>query len=162
MVARLVRAVMATLRGIGAAVRARPGTALAVVGGVLALHVFLPPLVLTVTRTPWTYFAFNPWLARLPDYLVSSVPLEQTLAFPSRVALFWFTADGPYGFPEWGFAVDTMDLARFLAMSLLVGGYVGLVLYRRQRGRLIGWQSAPSGPGGVTGALPGGLGFCTG
>src|SRR2546425_150842 len=46
MVARLVRAVMATLRGIGAAVRARPGTALAVVGGVLALHVFLPPLVL--------------------------------------------------------------------------------------------------------------------
>src|SRR2546422_180806 len=66
MVARLVRAVMATLRGIGAAVRARPGTALAVVGGVLALHVFLPPLVLTVTRTPWTYFAFNPWLPRLP------------------------------------------------------------------------------------------------
>src|SRR5436309_11074067 len=47
MVARLVRAVMTTLRGIGAAVRARPGTALAVVGGVLALHVFLPPLVLT-------------------------------------------------------------------------------------------------------------------
>src|SRR5881296_1605089 len=100
MVARLVRAVMTTLRGIGAAVRARPGTALAVVGGVLALHVFLPPLVLTVTRKPWTYFAFNPWLARLPDYLVSSAPLEQKLAFLSRVALFWFTADGPYGFPE--------------------------------------------------------------
>ncbi len=117
LVARLVRAVIATLRGIGAAVRARPGTALAVVGGVLALHVFLPPLVLTVTRKPWTYFAFNPWLARLPDYLVSSVSLEQKLDFLSRVALFWFTADGPYGFPEWGFAVDTMDLAPRAAWS---------------------------------------------
>src|SRR5437899_4152479 len=149
MAARLVGAVMTTLRGIGAAVRARPGTALAVVGGVLALHVFLPPLVLTVTRKPWTYFAFNPWLARLPDYLVSSAPLEQKLAFLSRVALFWFTADGPYGFPEWGFAVDTMDLARFLAMSLLVGAYAALVLYRRERGVREAGRAAPSHAGGV-------------
>ena len=153
---------MATLRGIGAAVRARPGTALAVVGGVLALHVFLPPLVLTVTRTPWTYFAFNPWLARLPDYLVSSVPLEQKLDFLSRVALFWFTADGPYGFPEWGFAVDTMDLARFLAMSLLVGAYAALVLYRREQGRLDGWRATTSRAGGIVGAFAGVLGLSTG
>src|SRR3989442_2239013 len=96
MVARLVRAVMASLQGIGAAVRARPGTALAVVGGVLALPVFLPPLVLTVTRKPWTYFAFNPWLARLPGYLVSRVSLEQKLDFLSRVRLFWVNPDGPY------------------------------------------------------------------
>jgi hypothetical protein len=162
MVARLVRAVMATLRGIGTAVRARPGTALAVVGGVLALHVFLPPLVLTVTRTPWTYFAFNPWLARLPDYLVSSVPLEQKLDFLSRVALFWFTADGPYGFPEWGFAVDTMDLGRFLAMSLLVGAYFALVLYRREQGRLAGWRAGTSRAGGIVGAFAGVLGLSTG
>src|SRR5437879_8964341 len=162
MVARLVRAVMATLRGIGAAVRARPGTALAVVGGVLALHVFLPPLVLTVTRTPWTYFAFNPWLARLPDYLVSSVPLEQKLDFLSRVALFWFTADGPYGFPEWGFAVDTMDLARFLAMSLLVAAYAALLLYRRERGVRGAGRAAPSHAGGVVGAVVGVLGLSTG
>jgi hypothetical protein len=162
MVARLVRAVLATLRGIGAAVRARPGTALAVVGGVVALHVFLPPLVLTVTRKPWTYFAFNPWLARLPDYLVSSVSLEQKLAFLSRVALFWFTADGPYGFPEWGFAVDTMDLARFLAMSLLIGAYAALVLYRREQGRLAGWRATTSRAGGIVGAFAGVLGLSTG
>ena len=153
---------MATLRGIGAAVRARPGTALAVVGGVLALHVFLPPLVLTVTRTPWTYFAFNPWLARLPDYLVSSAPLEQKLAFLSRVALFWFTANGPYGFPEWGFAVDTMDLARFLAMSLLVGAYAALVLHHREQGRLAGWRATTSRAGGIVGAFAGVLGLSTG
>src|SRR2546428_13509426 len=95
MVTRLVRAVMASLRGIGAAVRARPGTALAVVGGVLALHVFLPPLVLTVTRKPWTYFAFNPWLARLPGYLVSTASPQPKLALLSRVARLWFTPDGP-------------------------------------------------------------------
>ncbi len=142
---------MASLRGIGAAVRARPGTALAVVGGVLALHVFLPPLVLTVTRKPWTYFAFN-----------SSVSLEQKLDFLSRVALFWFTADGPYGFPEWGFAVDTMDLARFLAMSLLVGAYAALVLYRREQGRLAGWRATTSRAGGIVGAFAGVLGLSTG
>src|SRR5207245_263724 len=83
------------------AVRARPVTVLGVVGAVLALHVFLPPLVLAVARGPWTYFAFNPWLTRLPEYLASSTPLEQKLDFLSRVALFWFTADGPYGFPAW-------------------------------------------------------------
>src|SRR6266436_9980339 len=162
MVARLVRAVIATLRGIGAAVRARPGTALAVVGGVLALHVFLPPLVLAVARKPWTYFAFNPWLARLPEYLASSTPLEQKLDFLSRVALFWFTADGPYGFPEWGFAVDTIDLARFLAMSLLVGAYFALVLYRREQGRLAGWRASTSRAGGIVGAFAGVLGLSTG
>jgi hypothetical protein len=153
MVARLIRAVMVTPRGIGAAVRARPRTTLSVVGGILALQVFLPPLVLTVTRKPWTYFAFNPWLKRLPDYLVSSAPLGQKLDFLSRVALFWFSADGPYGFPEWGFAVDTMDLARFLAMSLLVGAYFALVLYRREQGRSARSRAGTSRAGGIVGAL---------
>jgi len=52
----MARVVTTTLRGIGTAVRARPGTTLAVVGGVFALHVFLPPLLLAVTRKPWTHF----------------------------------------------------------------------------------------------------------
>lgn len=155
------RAVALTLRGIGAAVRARPRTALAVVGAVFALQVLLPPLLLAVTRKPWTYFAINPWLKKLPEYLTSSAPLEQKLAFLSRVAVFWFTADGPYGFPEWGFAVDTMDLARFLAMSVLVGVYFALVLYRRQ-GRLAGWPIGASRAGGVVGAFAGVVGLSTG
>src|SRR5437899_2112335 len=87
MVTGLARGVTTALRGIGAAVRARPVTVLGVVGAVLALHVFLPPLVLAVARGPWTYFAFNPWLTRLPEYLASSTPLEQKLDFLSRVAL---------------------------------------------------------------------------
>src|SRR4030095_15323804 len=117
------------LRGIGAAVRARPFPTLGVFFGVFALHALLPPLLLAVTRKPWTYFTFNPWLAQLPSYLSSGAPLEQKLDFLSRVAIFWFSADGAYGFPEWGFAVDAMDLVRFLAMSLLVAAYFALVLH---------------------------------
>jgi hypothetical protein len=154
--------VTTALRGLAAAVRRRPVTTLGVVVGVFALHVLLPPLLLTVTRKPWTYFAFNPWLKRLPEYLVSATPLPEKLDFLSRVALFWFTADGPYGFPEWGFAVDTMDVARFLAMSLLLGAYVVLVLDRRARGRLAGWPSGTSGAGGLVGGFAGVLGLSTG
>ena len=90
------RAVTTALRGIAAAVRRRPATVLAVVLGVFALHVLLPPLLLAVTRKPWTYFTFNPWLAQLPSYLSSGAPLEQKLDFLSRVAVFWFSADGAY------------------------------------------------------------------
>ena len=159
---RSARAVTTTLRGIGAAWRARPGATLAVLVGVLALHVFLPPLVLAATRKPWTYFTFNPWLRRLPTYLGSSAPLDQKLDFLSRVAVFWFTADGPYGFPEWGFAVDAMDLLRFLAMSVLVAAYVALVLYRQRQGRLAGWRASTGRAGGVMGAFAGVLGLSTG
>jgi hypothetical protein len=124
--------------------------------------VLLPPLLLAVARKPWTYFTFNPWLKRLPDYLISSAPLEQKLDFLSRVAIFWFTADGAYGAPEWGFAVDLMDLARFLAMALLIGVYFALVLYRRRQGRLTGWRAGTGRAGGVVGAFAGVLGLSTG
>src|SRR5436853_4076188 len=149
-------------RGIRAAVRARPAAFLAIAGAVLALHLALPPLVLAVTRKPWTYFAFNPWLKKLPEYVMSGETLEKKIDFLSRVALFWFTADGPYGFPEWGFAVDTMDLGRFLAMSLLVGAYFALLLYRREQGRRAGWRAGTSRAGGIVGAFAGVLGLSTG
>lgn len=157
----MVRAVTTTVRGIGDAVRARPGAALGVLVGVFALHVFLPPLLLAATRKPWTYFTFNPWLRQLPRYLTSSAPLDQKLDFLSRVAVFWFSADGPYGFPEWGFAVDATDLVRFLAMSVLVSAYFALVLYRRGQGRLGGWRASTGRAGGIVGALAGVLGLST-
>jgi hypothetical protein len=162
MAAGSVLAVTTTVRGLGAAVRGRPGTALGVLVAVFALHVFLPPLLLAVTRKPWTYFTFNPWLRQLPRYLTSSAPLDQKLDFLSRVAVFWFTADGPYGFPEWGFAVDATDLVRFLAMSLLVAAYFALVLYRREQGKLGGWRAATGRAGGIVGAFAGVLGLSTG
>lgn len=162
MMTRPVNAVAASLRGIAAAVRRRPGAFLLVAAGVFALNVLLPPLLLAVIRTPWTYFTFNPWLKRLPEFLVSDTPLEKKLDFLSRVAVFWFTADGPYGFPEWGFAVDTMDILRFLALALLFGAYGALWLRAREQGRVAGWRATAGRSGGTVGALAGVLGLSTG
>ena len=149
-------------RGIRAAVRARPVAFFTIAGAVLALDFTLPALVLAVARKPWTYFAFNPWLKKLPEYVISGETLEKKLDFLSRVALFWFTADGPYGVPEWGFAVDTMDVLRFVVMALLVGVYGALWLHARQQGRVSGWRASASRSGGVVGAFASVLGLSTG
>ena len=149
-------------RGIRAAVRARPVAFFTIAGAVLALDLTLPALVLAVARTPWTYFTFNPWLKKLPEYVISGETLEKKLDFLSRVALFWFTADGPYGVPEWGFAVDTMDVLRFVVMALLVGAYGALWLRARQQRRVSGWRASASRSGGVVGAFASVLGLSTG
>ena len=153
---------MRVWRGIRAAVGARPVAFLAIASVVLALNVVLPPLVLAATRTPWTYFTFNPWLKKLPEFLTSGETFEKKLDFLSRVALYWFTADGPYGVPEWGFAVDTTDVLRFVVMALLVGAYGALWLYARQQGRVSGWRASATKSGGVVGAFASVLGLSTG
>lgn len=162
MITRVASAIGTAGRGLAAALRARPGTALGVAAAVVALDIFLPPLVLALARGPWTYFSFNPWLKQLPHYLTSDAPLEQKLDFLSRVAWFWFTADGPYGYPEWGFAVDTMDLLRFLAMGGLIGAYVALLLDRRQRTGAASRHPTATRGAGVMGALASALGLSTG
>jgi len=162
MVRRVGGAIATAWRGILAAVRARPVAFLSISGAVLVLNVILPPLVLAVTRKPWTYFTFNPWLKKLPEYVASGETLEKKLDFLSRVALYWFTADGPYGAPEWGFAVDTMDVLRFVVMALLVGAYGALWLYARQRGQVSGWRASATKSGGVVGAFASVLGLSTG
>jgi len=162
MVRRVGGAIATAWRGILAAVRARPVAFLSISGAVLVLNVILPPLVLAVTRKPWTYFTFNPWLKKLPEYVASGETLEKKLDFLSRVALYWFTADGPYGAPEWGFAVDTMDVLRFVVMALLVGAYGALWLYARQRGQVWGWRASATKSGGVVGAFASVLGLSTG
>jgi hypothetical protein len=145
-------------RGVAHAVRARVGTVVLVAVGVVALDVLLPPLVLSIFRAPWTFFTFNPWLKRLPAYVGSSKPWSEKLDFLSRVTLFWFSADGAYGVPEWGFAVDTMDVARFVLTGALIGVYVALWLERR--------AAAAAGVGlGASGAIGAGvsvLGLSTG
>jgi hypothetical protein len=149
-------------RGIRAAIRTQPALFVGVVTGVFLLHVFLPPLVLAAVRGPWTYFAFNPWLKSLPTYLASDTPLPDKLDFLTRVAVFWFSADGPYGAPEWGFAVDTADIARFLLMSTLVGTYFALWNYRRLYGPGAWRRGRLHRNGGVLGAFAGALGLSTG
>jgi len=148
-------------QGVARALRARPGAALLAMLGVLALDVLLPPLLLSVTRKPWTYFTFNPWLKRLPEYLVSSTPWANKLDFLWRVALFWFSADGPYGQPEWGFAVDGADVVRFVVTAALVALYVTLWLDRRSAGRP-SWRARSGRAGGSLAAAASVLGLSTG
>jgi len=47
-------------------------------------------------------------------------------------------------------------------MSLLVGAYFALVLYRREQGRLAGWRAGTSRASGIVGACAGVLGLSTG
>ena len=160
-VTKFLSTVSAVGRGIGRALRARPGAALLAMAGVLALDVLLPPLLLSVTRKPWTFFTFNPWLKRLPEYLVSSTPWTEKLDFLGRVALFWFSADGPYGQPEWGFAVDSADVVRFVVTAVLVAVYVALWLDRRAAG-VSSWRAGSGRAGGGLAAAASVLGLSTG
>jgi len=154
-------AIGVVVRGVGRAIRARPAVVPLVAVGVVALDVLLPPLVLSVARAPWTFFTFNPWLKRVPAYLASSQPWSEKLEFLSRVALFWFSADGPYGAPEWGFAVDVMDVARFVLTAVLIGVYVALWLERRAAA-VRGWRGGAGSAGGAVGACVSVLGLSTG
>jgi hypothetical protein len=150
------------LRGVMTAIRARPALFVAVVAAVFLLDLVLPPLVLSLSRKPVDYFTFNPWLRRLPEFLVSTtVPLQKKLDFLPGLALFWFSADGAYG-PEWGFAVDVTDLARFLLGGVLVGAYFVLWLYRRDQVTGGGWGIRVGRPGGIAGALTTVFGLSTG
>jgi hypothetical protein len=160
-VGRVLGPVSAVGRGIGRALRARPYAAVLAAAGVLALDVLLPPLLLSVARKPWTFFTFNPWLKRLPEYLASSTPWPEKLDFLGRVALFWFSADGPYGQPEWGFAVDGADVVRFLVTAALVGVYVALWLDRRAVAPS-GWRAGSGRTGGTLAAAVSVLGLSTG
>jgi hypothetical protein len=150
------------LRGLGLAVKLRPRLFSAVALGVFALDILLPPLVLTLARKPVTAFTVNPWLPRLPDYLVSGRgSLGERLARAWELALFWFSADGSFGI-EWGFAVTTADLARFVLMSLLVAAYFALWMERRAGPGVTAWGRRAGGSGGVLGALGGIVGLFTG
>jgi hypothetical protein len=149
------------LRGIGGAIRARPGHFLGIAAAVFALEVFLPPLVLSVARKPWDFFTFNPWLSMLPEYLASeTVSVRKKLEFLPNLVLFWFSADSPAGGIDWGFAVDVTDLVRFFVMAFLFGLY--FVLWLSHRDRLRGWGTSAGRSGGVAGAAVNVLGLSTG
>jgi hypothetical protein len=162
MAARERRALGDVARGIAVAVRARPGLVLGASAAVFALSILLPPALLSLARKPVDYFTFNPWLKRLPEYLASDVPREQKLARLPDLALFWFSADSPFGGTEWGYAVDVRDLGRLLLTALLFGLYFALWRLRRVRVAAAGWSALAARSGGVTGALMSVLGLSTG
>jgi hypothetical protein len=156
-------AVLRVLRGIAAALRGRPGVFVLVAASVLALYVLLPPLVLSVVRKPFDYFTFNAWLSELPSYLAASnIMLQRKLEFLPNLAIFWFSADSPYGGVDWGFAVTVSDLLRFLVMSMLFGLYFALVFHCRDQSPGAGWSPRLNRTGGASGVLASVLGVSTG
>jgi hypothetical protein len=157
-----LQAVGRTARGVGRAIRSRPGLFAAVAAGVFALDLLLPLVVLSVFRKPADHFTFNPWLARLPEWLARrDVPWTRKLEFLSDMALGWVSADNPVEGLEWGFIVDVPSLARFTLTGLLFGAYFALWAYRRDRLRQPGWVSQAGRHAGVAGAFTSVLGFST-
>lgn len=162
MLAASFRALADSTRGVGAAIRRRTGTFLGAALGIFVLSLLVPPLVLSIVRKPVDYFTVNPWLARLPEYVASpEVPTRTKVEKLSGLALFWFSADNPYGI-EWGFAVDVGDLGRILLTSLLFGAYFALWFHRRDLGAAIGDGAWTARRGGVLGAVVSVFGLSTG
>jgi hypothetical protein len=151
------------IRGIAAAIRARPTVFVGVALGLFALNLFLPVIVLSLARKPVDYFTFNPWLSRLPEWLASSeVSLARKLKFLSELALAWFISDSAVEGVEWGFVVDVPSLTRFLFTSLLFGAYFALWFYRRDQVKYCGVGTKASRYGGAAGGLTSLLGFSAG
>lgn len=162
MVRRAVKVVGGTGRGIGRAIRGRPGVFGGVALGVFAFNIVLPLVVLSIFRKPVDFFTFNPWLRRLPEWLASDqATLDKKLDFLSRMAIAWFSADNPVEGVEWGFVIDVPTLFWFLLASLLFGTYFALWVYRRDQVRVCGWAPRVSQHGGVAGAVTSVLGFST-
>ena len=158
--ARVVRVV----RGILGAIRAHPRVFLVVAVTVVGLSILAPPALLSIARRPVDYFTFNPWLKRLPAYVVSpTIPLAQKLEKLPALALFWFSSDSPYGGTEWGFAVDVTDAARILLLAGLFGAYFALLARRRAACRsAAAGMAAATRRGGVAGMLTSVVGLSTG
>src|SRR5262245_49963070 len=158
----MIRRVLRTLSGIVEGIRARRAVFTLVAIAVFAMDILVPPIVLSLARKPVDYFTFNPWLKRLPDFLISGPgALSQRIEKVWALALFWFSSDNPYGI-EWGFAVTLADLARFAMMSLLVGAYFALWVHLRAQAPVAGWGLRASGQGGAVGAAASVCGLATG
>lgn len=148
------------LRGAWTALAAHPGVFASVTLAVGALNVVAPVAILSAVRTPFTFFTFNPWLKRLPEYLASGdVAIGEKLGKLPDLALFWFSADATYGGAEWGFVVDVTDVGRILLVSALFGLYFSL--WRRYRDLALGGVQVLRG-GGIAGGATTLFGISTG
>lgn len=157
-----VQTVARTVRGVAAAIRARRNIFWVVAISVFILTLFLPVLVLSLFRGPFDHISFNPWLSRLPEWLIyGDDPLIRKLEFLSDLALAWVIANNAGGEVEWGFIVDVSSVVRFALTSLLFGAFFALWFYRRDQVRQHGWGTHVAQYGGAAGAVTSGLGFTT-
>src|SRR5438874_7706304 len=129
-IASVSTAIAHARRGISAAVRSRSRLMLAVAAAVAAFNLIAPVAVLSLARKPVDFFTFNPWLRRLPDYLLSSESLATKLSFLSHLTIAWISAEGAADGVEWAFILDVPTVARIVCTSLVFGGYFALWSYR--------------------------------
>jgi hypothetical protein len=122
-----VNAAARVARGVGRALSSRPKVFAWVAVGVFAADLFLPVLVLSLARKPFDLVTFNPWLARLPEWLGSpEVSWGEKLAFLSEMAIAWFIAENRIDGVEWGLVIDVPSLGLFLLTSFVFGTYFAL------------------------------------
>jgi hypothetical protein len=145
-----------------AAIQARWKIFWAVAIGVFILSLLLPLVVLSLARGPFNHITFNPWLSRLPEWLVySDATFSRKLEFLSDLALGWVIANNAGGEVEWGFIVDVPSVVRFVLTSFLFGAFFALWFYRRDQVRQYGWGTQAAQYGGAAGAVTSVLGFTT-
>ena len=149
-----------TRRGIAAALRSRAWVVVGVAAAGAGFSVIAPVVLLSLARKPVDLITFNPWLRRLPDYLLSPEPLAVKLSFLSHLTIAWASAEGAEGI-DWGFILDVPTIARIALTSMIFGIYFGLWSYRRQLA-----ACAPADrtarPAGVLGAVTTVFGLTTG
>jgi hypothetical protein len=155
--------VVRVVRGIIGAIQGHPRVFTGVALAVVAVSILGPPVVLSLARRPIDYFTFNPWLKRLPAYVLSpTVPLHDKVTKLPNLALFWFSADSPYGGVEWGFAVDVTDAARILVLAGLFGAYFALLARRRETAPTWSLGGPAARRGGLAGMVTSVVGLSTG
>ncbi len=159
----LLSAAARAARGIAAGVRAHRGVFWTVALALFVLDLLLPVAVLSLARKPVDFFTFNPWLRRLPEYLLSGQdPPARKLEFLSNMAIAWFSADNPVEGVEWGYVIDVPSLVRLAVTGLLFGAYFAVWVHYRDRVRRCGPGAAASRQAGIAGALTSVLGISTG
>ncbi len=144
------------------ALAAHPVMFVLVTAGVSVLNVVAPIAVLSIARGPVDFYTFNPWLSRLPEYLVSDeAAMSVKLGKLSNLALFWCSSGSTYGGADWGFALDVADVGRIVLVAALFGLYFALWRFRREalRGAR---ASVALRRGGIAGAAATVVGISTG
>jgi hypothetical protein len=159
---KALAAVAQTFRGIAAALHGRARIVWGVTALVSVFNLVAPVAILSVARRPPDFFTFNPWLPRLPEYLVSGEPLAKKLSFVSNMAIAWVSADNGGEGIDWGFIIDVPTLVRILLTSLVFGAYFALWSYRRSEGQACGLGARAARPAGVAGAMTSIVGLTTG
>ena len=137
---------MRVIRGVLGAVRGHPRVFFGVAAVAVVMSILGPLAVLSVARRPVDYFTFNPWLKRLPAYVVSpSIPLAQKLEKLPALALFWFSSNMPTAAPT-GASPSTSPTRRILLLAGLFGAYFALLAHRQRGSRA---RRPAQGPGVV-------------